>query len=543
MNDTPNHGASSDFTRRSFITGVTGLAGVAGAMPVSSEPALAMAPINGQSRNHMAEKLRIQAAQAQRQISPAEHLSSRDDIGYPNFIGSFTKALPHNALGEVVPSAYMTLKRALISGSQQEFANVPVGGTVRLANPQAAYAYQLEGADSHHLSMVPAPALASARSAGEMTELYWRAWTRDIPFIDYNSNDHIASAVADLNRLSDFNGPKAASQVNTSNIFRGHTKGDLTGPLVSQFLYKDIPFGATSIQQRYRTALPGDNHLTTYSHWLAVQNGSPAPRPAAMDPTARYIATGRDLAEYVHHDFSYQAFQGAALILLAQGAAALDDANPYKRVSNQGGFVTFGAPMVLDLVARAAIAALKAAWFQKWLVHRRLRPEAYGGLVHHRLNGTANYPIHEDVLNSAVLPLIQGAYGTGLLPMSYPEGCPTHPAYPAGHAVIAGACVTVLKAFFKESFILPQPVMSDAGGTHLLSYHGTLSVGGELDKLASNIALGRDMAGVHYRSDGIEGLNLGEEVALRLLRDYKHMNHESFTGFSLTRFSGAPALL
>jgi len=525
------------------MTGVAGLGGVAGGVSGSSTQPLQMGPSNGRSRSHMAEKLRIQAAQDQRQITPAEHPSSRDDIEYSTFIGSFTKALPHNALGEVVPSAYMALKRALISGSQEDFANVPVGGTVRLANPQAAYAYQLEGADSHHLPMPPAPALASARSAGEMTELYWRAWTRDISFIDYNSNDHIASAVADLNRLSDFNGPKTGNQVNTSNIFRGHTKGDLTGPLVSQFLYKDIPFGATSIPQRYRTALPGDNHLTTYSHWLAVQNGSPAPRPAAMDPTPRYIATGRDLAEYVHYDFSYQAFQGAALILLAHGRAALDDANPYNSSSNQGGFVTFGAPTVLDLVARAAIAALKAAWFQKWLVHRRLRPEAFGGLVHHRLSATANYPIHNDVLNSAVLPLILGAYGTGLLPTSYPEGCPTHPAYPAGHAVIAGACVTVLKAFFKESFILPQPVMSDAGGTHLLPYNGTLSVGGELNKLASNIALGRDAAGVHYRSDGIDGLNLGEEVALRLLRDYKYMNHETFTGFSLTRFSGAPLLI
>jgi hypothetical protein len=40
------------------------------------------------------------------------------------------------------------------------------------------------------------------------------------------------------------------------------------------------------------------------------------------------------------------------------------------------------------------------------------------------------------------------------------------------------------------------------------------TVGGELNKLAANVALGRDTAGVHWRSDGVEGLNLGEGVAV-----------------------------
>jgi hypothetical protein len=35
----------------------------------------------------------------------------------------------------------------------------------------------------------------------------------------------------------------------------------------------------------------------------------------------------------------------------------------------------FAAEMILDQVARSANAAMKAAWYHKWLVHRRLRPE------------------------------------------------------------------------------------------------------------------------------------------------------------------------
>ena len=58
------------------------------------------------------------------------------------------------------------------------------------------------------------------------------------------------------------------------------------------------------------------------------------------------------------------------------------------------------------------------------------------------------YPLHDDVLNAKALDAISRATGSYLLPMAYPEGCPTHPAYPAGHATIAGACTTVLKAFF-----------------------------------------------------------------------------------------------
>ena len=42
----------------------------------------------------------------------------------------------------------------------------------------------------------------------------------------------------------------------------------------------------------------------------------------------------------------------------------------------------------------------------------------------------------------------------GLLPVAFQEGSPMHPAYGAGHATVAGACVTILKAFFDTSSVL-----------------------------------------------------------------------------------------
>ena len=54
----------------------------------------------------------------------------------------------------------------------------------------------------------------------------------------------------------------------------------------------------------------------------------------------------------------------------------------------------FGAPYIKALVAEAASRALKAAWYQKWFVHRALRPEEYGGRVHFTKTGAARYPLH-----------------------------------------------------------------------------------------------------------------------------------------------------
>jgi len=152
---------------------------------------------------------------------------------------------------------------------------------------------------------------------------------------------------------------------------------------------------------------------------------------------------------------------------------------------------------------------------------------------------TARYDIHPEILNSPVLTTIQMKYGTYLLPMAYPEGSPTHPSYPAGHAAMAGAGATMLKAFYDETFVIPSLVVASADGTALVPYTGTpLTVGNELNKLASNISLGRDASGVHWRSDGAEGMALGEAAAIAVLQDLRHCYNEHFEGFSFTRFDG-----
>src|SRR5262245_6746045 len=124
-------------------------------------------------------------------------------------------------------------------------------------------------------------------------------------------------------------------------------------------------------------------------------------------------------------------------------------------------------------------------------------------------------------------------------PSPFAEGCPTHPSYPSAHACNAGACATILKAFFDADYVLPHPVEATPDGSTLDPRKGTdLTLGNEIDKLANNIALGRDAAGVHYRSDSIHGLFVGEQQALGLLRDYSRTYNEHFDGFVVRKFSG-----
>lgn len=243
----------------------------------------------------------------------------------------------------------------------------------------------------------------------------------------------------------------------------------------------------------------------------------------------------------MHADVSFQAYLFAAQWLLTHGAP-LNPGNPYLTIENQAGGFTFGSQYITDLLGEVCNAAFKACFYQKWFVHRALRPIAYGGLVHNTITGMANYPIDREVLNSAAVGQVFSKYGTYLLPAAFPEGNPAHPSYPEAHGVVAGACVTALKAFFNESFVLSSPVVASDDGQSLLPYTGAdagqITVGGELNKLADNVAQGRDMAGVHWRSDAQQALLLGEAVTISILRDQRPTYNEPFSGFTFTKFDG-----
>ena len=111
----------------------------------------------------------------------------------------------------------------------------------------------------------------------------------------------------------------------------------------------------------------------------------------------------------------------------------------------------------------------------------------------------------------------------------------------------AGAAVTVLKAFFDENYVIPNPVVPSPDGLSLVPYTGPdagqLTVGGELNKLAANIALGRNFAGIHWRTDYANSLRLGEAVATCVLQDQARTFNEDFGGFTFTGFDGTRVVI
>lgn len=560
-------------SRRGFLGGLGGAAALAATGSLALEPLLPggavaraehIGPLDDLDRLDAAYANRVAAADRMFSDGAVAHVSNDDEQLYPNRIGSFTKGLPHDSIGEVDGSAYQALRDALTSGDPSDFELIPLGGARKLVNPQSGLAFDTEGNDPHQFTQPPAPAFASAWEAGEMVELYWMALLRDTHVTVLGGPTAFNTALArraaqELSELSDFRGPKIGGQVRLQTLFRDDLPGALAGPYISQFMLRGTPFGAEYVERRMRTPVAGDDHMTSFSEWLAVQNGN-VPGHQTFDTTRRYIRRTRDLGEWVHIDVLFQAYFNACLILgtppdpanLPTGGGIgcpPNPGNPYLTSDTQEGFGTWGPPGFKALLCEVASRALKAVWHQKWFVHRRLRPEEFGGRVHVHKRHHATYPIHHDVLDSEALHRIKDRFHSYLLPMVFPEGSPIHPAYGAGHATVAGACVTVLKALFDETFPVPDPVVPSNNGLGLVPYVPPpgapplpLTVGGELNKLASNVATGRNHAGVHWRTDAIESLRLGQAVAVAMLKDHRATFNEGGS-YEFTGFDGEPIVI
>ena len=399
-------------------------------------------------------------------------------------------------------------------------------------------------------------------------------------FRDLFDNTKLEAAVGNLFfrsiNLTEAEAKRKRSRVTVNNLFRGIAPGDEVGPYLSQFLLVGnrgingndtvlkrtdglIRYGSVRIDHRVRTATPCKNYMTTFPEWLDVQNGADVrgletyTNGTGANAPYRFITTPRDLATYVHYDALYEAYLNACLILLGM-RAPFDPGIPFQDPDvedKQQGFATFGGPVILTLVCEVATRALKAVRYQKFNVHRRLRPEGVGGLIDRYLT----IPNLQDGELKPIAPLVEALrnerlldrvnqFNNGqsyLLPMAFPEGSPMHPSYGAGHATVAGACVTILKAFFDHGWQLPlgkdeatgryiayEPNADGSGLVEVL-LEQPLTVEGELNKVAANISIGRNWAGVHYFTDYIESLRLGEQIAIGILEEQKFTFGENFT--------------
>lgn len=522
-------------------------------------------------------------------------------------------------------------------------------GYRKLTSPLTGHVFDTQGADAASLAISAAPVLASAELAAEMAELYAMALLRDVSFTDIASGAgaNVAPIVAALGGMDFFQAgyiPQneaerrrhaTRGQVSSgADLFRGSTPGSKHGHWVSQFMlagnsneafeFRNLDntpapangptptfrgvraetgvndgfvfFGTQVIDQRSIVAKPGIDYMTNWAAWLDCQNGVDFNSFDILLGRRRYLSTPRDIATYVHYDALYQAYLVACLLMANDGARFPKDSGlPETSSRTRSAFASFGGPHILSLVTEVATRALKAVWRQKWLHHRRMRPEVAAALI--TLHAKDPMLIANEEMRSAVgtlrtripanilalvathnqaqntiarftpksslpagFPDIEDA-ANYLLPMAFPEGSPTHPAYGAGHATVAGACVTVLKAFFEMytdagttpcPWPLPvydvdfRPGAAPAGNENeggelrqiaaVGSNHG-YTVQGELDKLAMNIANARNMAGVHYYTDYYESLRLGERVAVSIIEEHLSLYREPVS-MRFTSFDG-----
>ncbi|MEM6463304.1 MAG: vanadium-dependent haloperoxidase [Pseudomonadota bacterium] len=559
------------------------------------------------NRREAAFEGRVSAAKMARDRIHPQHKANGDEERYAaaHYLMSFTKGLHHNDLGVVAdPEDFRAFRRAIDEGFIDPFSKAvnpsPEKGRAWEA-PTAGVVYDLQGPDAQAVTMPPAPPLCSDELTFEMAEVYEQALLRDEPFTSFVGSAGAVQDSADrLNALpfasANFPGSRgrttaAGGTLDAQTVFRGSSPGVEIGPYLSQFMLignRDlaapntgaagvaeglIRYGAQVIDQRVPAAPANADYMQTWPEWLEVQNGKAVRDNEVLfaGGTRRFIATPRDLATYVHDDALYQAYLNACMILLgmqtpfdpafeALSGNGMFSVDPPERQA--GGFALYGGPHILTLVTEVATRALKAVRFQKFNVHIRLRPETLSGrlekageiedcfpYIRNCLTGMCDDLLGNDADPAqSTLGLIRAMNpgGESLLPMAFQEGSPMHPAYGAGHATVAGACTTILKAFFDTDAVFVKQ-MVQSGGAKVAS--GTfkrfekddmpvafepaadgsqldpvadpewLTLEGELNKLAANISIGRNMAGVHYYSDYYDSLRMGEEIAIGMLEE------------------------
>ena len=466
-----------------------------------------------------------------------------------NYVACFTKTLHHDKNGKVNIKDFLTLLRGLKTGSW-ELQKVRLGGTMKLGDPSCIFSTELFGFYPATYRLPSCPNFSSPQMASEMIELYCMCLLRDVPFSQYGTNLAILSICDSINSFSDFRGPKiekvstktsskTKAKVVPQTLFRAPTKGDCVGPYVSQFFYYSYTQGIISSTQKYTFYAPNVDYMTTEENVLSCQNGKVLETRISSTTLPRYVTCLRDGATFCYNDLPGQPAMIAASVLLSLKTPS-NPYNPYTNgiLTNQTAFVDFGIVDLYNLIERGTRLALLACWHHKWS-NMRLRPEAFGLEIHKACTQKKNpYGISKELLESIILKRIAHKYGSYLLPQAYPEGCPAHPAYPGGHAVLAGCTMTIVKAFFDCTGTMKVYIPS-SDGTKLVDTNTNLNINDELDKYASNIAMFRSAAGIHYRSDNVAGLEMGEDIGIELLKEHvKRYTFAKKVGFLVKKRNG-----
>ena len=486
----------------------------------------------------------------------------------------FSKTLPHDDVTGFVKkidadALLLTVKDG--SASNRNLVPQHPSNNRQLVSVNDGFSHTLMAGDPRSKTITKKYLQTSSKSnMFEMMEVYENALLRDTTFadIDAGTDAGVVRALATLNSYgAAITGPMADGTITGKTLFRGLGVDETVGPYISQFLYKGYNYGNIPVVQKYEPESDAANSVAKQG-WLDIQNGITGSTPAKT--TAKFCNTPRVLGAKVHNDPLYQFYYAAALIAFQNGIKPDGWQTPDSRFE---AFATTGPPDILASVAAVAGIALRSAFNVKWAHAMKIRPEVLAQRIDSIDRGeydSLDFPnlsalktnielgratltaVSADNMALDANALVDGKF----LKLQFTEGSPVHPAWPAGHAVVAGASTTVLKAMVKTHDSAGARVKWISGartelvhsidGDALVAYDGAdkmdCTVIGELNKLASNVAIGRDFAGVHYRCDGDCGVALGEEIAIDYLVDKASEYFESrvgiFNGWTLEKFDG-----
>lgn len=534
---------------------------------------------------------RLSAAYNQCYNNPVIPFELNPDVkNVAHYAGMFTKTLEHDPTTGIATTSgqanFEKLLQATQDGLQATYNSIARAPTSarKFVNPQASAAWCMIGCDTAEFAIPLPPSLTSAVSGADMAENYLMAIARTVKFSEYgtgsgtdtdtiNGGSITNNACSVLNAMPGYTGPKVMGSVTPAVLFRANYPGTGVGPYLSQFLFLDIyHYDQPLLPSKQYMAIKG-NHTygVTWSDFIKIQNGEIPDTYNDFNGTVHYMLSGNDIGTLVHMDMLSDAYVYAQNILFnnqntfpTKPSFPLAPNFPYNdgSITNEDPFATMWYPDLANLVGAVSLQGLKTAWASKWRTSLRLRPEAMAGIVHRaKATGVNTYGIDPQILgvigginllnwvkafNQLQAPG-NAAYATYLLAQEYPEGSPVHPSYLAGHATVAGATVTIMKAFFDDSAqfsTYATPMIPDPNNPlNLVPYAGAdvnqMTIGSELNKLASNIAFGRHFAGVHFRTDGDVSLQTGELVGIAYLQDWARTYAEQgFNGFELTKFNG-----
>lgn len=481
------------------------------------------------------------------------------DLNIPHYRGVYSKGfVGHTGPNGISIGPNPTLYGKFIEAMKtrnQTLLNQVYDSSSKLVDAHCVFDVELEGKYKSSFVIPPAPSMTSITAAAEILEVYVMALLRNYNFhildpecifyddIPMEAKNYLNTLIGHLNHPGvkghlPYQQVDSNGNITADTLFRGIARGDVIGPYVSQFFYYETAIGNLKLEQKYQCLDISENTISdisnsryyfgkTEQYFNELWNGGL--KSSALQTKTKYMTTLLDLMMYINRDQIWEAIFVTTSMFLSRGIPI--GFHTKSRSPGYARFINLGPVDLYTLMMKATKLAMSATWVWKWS-QLRPRPEEMAYQIHlakkYTSSDLSGSMIHfpSELLNNPILEEI-AKYNNGkyLMPLGYSQGSPFHPSYPGGHATIAGAMVTIMKAWFNCDCLIPA-VVPDLTGDNLVMYKlknnsGTqyLRIEDELDKIVTNCSHSRNMAGIHYRSDTEVGISIGEQAAISVLQD------------------------